>query len=174
MHPTTLVSVRVIPVDFKNLWSFKVHSVYFSPLLLLGTSYTLHHCHHLEHTMTLHFSWVQIQLTAPVVKRLSVRFSGQLLDLTWFIVHGARSSVPPLPTLSFPTLLPHFLIWEVLRSPTFETDAPAPPGVWDTCTVIHVCRSCEKSCSSFEKNQNIHIISCHPTQGNTTTSLYQE
>lgn len=52
-------------------------------------------------------------------------------------------------------------IWNRCSNPTRRS------GVYNymhshTCLV---CRSCEKPCSSFFKNQNIHIISCHPTQG---------
>lgn len=54
---------------------------------------------------------------------------------------------------------------------------PQPQRGWETCShTCLVCCSCEKSRSSFgrKKKKSKHIISCHPTQGNTTTSVYQE
>lgn len=61
--------------------------------------------------------------------------------------------------VSHPSPLPsppssHTFSSESALSPISQTDAPAPPGVWETCShTCLVCCSCEKSCSSFGRKK---------------------
>lgn len=128
------------------------------------------YCHHLGHAMTLHVSWGQVRLTAQLWS-MSFRFSGPLLDPTWLSPWCQK--LCPIPSHPCPSHPPPILspmrgacksrIWNRCSNPTRRSGAY---NYMHSHTCLF-CRSCEKPCSSFFFliNQNIHIISCHPTQG---------
>lgn len=97
---------------------------------------------------------------------MSFRFSSPFVDPTW-LCPGARSCVPSLPALPTPPLM--FSPMRGTCKSHIRNRCSHPTrrsGVKITCShTCLICCSYEEPCSSSLKNQNIHIISCHPTQG---------
>lgn len=159
------ISVRWYQLTFKTFGPSK--SIWYTFFHCYHWAHPIHfvHCHHLGHMMTLHVSWGQVQLTAQLWS-MSFRFSGPLLDPTW-LCPGARSCVPSLPALPTPPLM--FSPMRGTCKSHIRNRCSHPTrrsGVKITCShTCLICCSCEEPCSSSLKNQNIHIISCHPTQG---------
>ena len=169
MHPTTravwgdinrLLKPVVLQSPSGLLFSIAATGHVLYPSFTVTTSGTL--------SVTLHACWGQVGFTTQLWS-LSFRFSGPLLGPTWLSPWCQKlcpHPFPPCPSHPPPIISPmrgacKSHIWNRCSNPTRRS------GVYNymhshTCLV---CRSCEKPCSSFFKNQNIHIISCHPTQG---------
>lgn len=151
MHPTTLavwgdtnwlLKPLVLQSPFGILffhcyhWAHPIHFV---------------HCHHLRHAMTLHVSWGQVRFTAQLWS-ISFRFSGPLLDPTWLSPwcqklcpipsHPCPSHPPPIISPMRGACKSH--IWNRCSNPTRTGQ-----GFTITCTVIHVCCSCENLAVHF-------------------------
>lgn len=149
--------------------------VYFLPLLPLGTSYTL--CSLSPPRARHDFA---CQLGSSPTYSPAVKQKLQVVRPT-FGSNTVKSLVPeavsyPFPPLPFPPPSHNFSYERSFEVPYFETDASTPPGGQGfiiTCTVIHVCRSCEKPCCSFFKSKHSHNLMPSNTRKTRPPPFYQ-
>lgn len=164
MHPTTLW------VWGDTNWLLKP-LVLQSPFGILFSNATTGHILYTLFTVTTSGTWWPFlsagvkSNSQPSCEAWASGFQAHFWTLHGYILVPEAASHPFPP---FPPRLSCFLLRGTCKSHIRNrcSHPTRRSGVKITCShTCLICCSCEEPCSSSLKNQNIHIISCHPTQG---------